>query len=129
MAGAPLFQMRTKLVTLLRKKVIEDPQGNELFRIDQKLGSTLSLATCLADRPPTVKTKMHTTFKDASTGKDTTLALKGDVFRFNAEIMLDNEEGPVVGTISREYWNDGGWRKNKQTVGYVSWWRRPLGPS
>lgn len=72
---------------------------------------------------------MHTTFKDASTGKDTTLALKGDVFRFNAEIMLDNEEGPVVGTISREYWNDGGWRKNKQTVGNMWWWRRPLGPS
>lgn len=51
MAGTPLFQMRTKLVTLLRKKVVEDPQGNELFRIDQKLGSTLSLATLLLTGP------------------------------------------------------------------------------
>ena len=87
-SGRPLFVLKNKLISIHKTFLAEDPNGREIFRVKKHLS---------------FGTKMSAVFTSATTGKQTELSIKGDMFGMGANIMM-NDSIPVA-TISRQYMN------------------------
>ncbi|WVW80493.1 hypothetical protein I302_102477 [Kwoniella bestiolae CBS 10118] len=86
--GNFLFGLRNKLLTIHKTFIGETQDERELFRIRKRMS---------------FGSKMEATFTNPSTGQPITLLLKGDFWGGSADISIEN--GPVVAQISRQVFN------------------------
>ncbi|TXT09619.1 uncharacterized protein COLE_03553 [Cutaneotrichosporon oleaginosum] len=100
-AGHLLFSMRDKLIALMSTFVAEDANGHEVFRVKLMV----------------VGTKMTATFRNAVTGQNCELSIRGDMFGLGTTITL-NGNIPVA-QISRKLLHLREWIADKQTY-YVT---------
>lgn len=121
-SGKLLFSLRDKFLAIMHTFVAEDERGNEVFRVKKNLASESSLGHCASvpstDNEPRLKavgTKLTATFRNAVTGQDAEMSIKGDMFGFGSVITL-NGSTPVA-QISRKMMNMREWAVDKQTVG------------
>lgn len=114
--GHLLFSMRDKLLAIMHTFVAEDERGNEIFRVKKKLACECALLPTQYGAEPltTVGTKMTATFRNAVTGQDAELSVRGDMFGFGSTITL-NGSTPVA-QISRKLLHLSEWISDKQTV-------------
>ncbi|BEI94491.1 uncharacterized protein CcaverHIS019_0700630 [Cutaneotrichosporon cavernicola] len=101
-SGNLLFSMRDKLIAFMSTFVAEDARGHELFRVKRNIA---------------LGTKMTATFRNANTGENAELSMRGDMFGLGTTIVL-NGNIPVA-QISRKLLHMREWIADKQTY-YVT---------
>ncbi|WWC96582.1 hypothetical protein V866_003450 [Kwoniella sp. B9012] len=86
--GNFLFGLRNKLLSIHKTFIGETQDERELFRIKKRMS---------------FGSKMEATFTNPATNQPITLLLKGDFWGGSADISIEN--GPVVAQISRQVFN------------------------
>ncbi|WWD05355.1 hypothetical protein V865_003428 [Kwoniella europaea PYCC6329] len=86
--GNFLFGLRNKLLSIHKTFIGETQDERELFRIKKRMS---------------FGSKMEATFTNPATNQPITLLLKGDFWGGSADISVEN--GPVVAQISRQVFN------------------------
>lgn len=112
----PVLECKAKSFSLHARKEFVDLQGQTLFHLKKKILAFHATYEGVSPSDETVlftvkksfsigKAKLNATFRNAADGQEIALALRGDFFDRAATITLGNEEGPVVGRISRDFFN------------------------
>jgi uncharacterized protein YxjI len=128
LSDQPVLGCKAKSFSLHKRKEFVDARGQPIFRVNKHL---MAFHSTFDGLPPqedddrvlfTVKSsfsmggaKINTTFLNAADGQEHILTLKGDFFDRKAAITLGSADGPVVATISRDFWNAREIFSDKQT--------------
>ncbi|KAI9635387.1 tubby C-terminal-like domain-containing protein [Dioszegia hungarica] len=87
--GRELCHLRSRMMSLRKTFVAEDPQGKELLVVTKKLS---------------FGTKMEAQFTNVITGQPITIAMRGDFWGGSCDITL-GEGGPTIAQITRQLGN------------------------
>ncbi|TFK96288.1 tubby C-terminal-like domain-containing protein [Pterulicium gracile] len=109
----PVLECKAKSFSLHARKEFVDLQGRTLFHLKKKILALHATFEGVSPDDETVlftvkksfsfgKVKLNATFRNAADGQEISLALRGDFFDRAVRI---SPEGPVVGRISRDFFN------------------------